>query len=130
MNLILSLFIWRKLKIKQPHETFLSKIEGYSLVGFESSNKNPKFRGLGEQVFDRFQRLFTLNEHQMVSAKYVLWNWRQNSSWLVLKTQQPETVWPWISKNNKKVKHGRSLYLKIEPFSLSSSLWSKNSVQR
>ena len=29
---------------------FLSKIEWNSLVGFESSNKNLKFRGLGKQI--------------------------------------------------------------------------------
>ena len=34
----------------------------------------------------------------------------------MFKTQQPETVWLWISKYNK---HGRSLYLKVETLSLS-----------
>ena len=72
-----------------------------------------------------FERLFTLSGHQMVSEKYFLWNMKQNSSLLVFKTQQPETVWLWISMYKKIVKHGRSIYLKVEPLSSSSCLRSK-----
>ena len=50
---------------------FLSKIKWYSLVGFESSNENPKFRCLGEQILFFFQRLLTLNGHQMVPEKFL-----------------------------------------------------------
>ena len=101
---------------------FLSKIKWNSLVGFESSNKNLKFRCLGEQILFFFQRLLTLNGHQMVPEKYFSRNLKQNSSLLVFKTQQPETVWLWISKYNKIVKHGRSLFLKVESLSSNSSL--------
>ena len=72
-----------------------------------------------------FERLLTLNGQQMVPEKYFSWNMKQNSSLLVFKTQQPESVWLWISKYNKIVKHGRSLYLKVEPLSSSSCLWSE-----
>ena len=58
-----------------------------------------------------FQRLLTLKGHQMVPDKYFLWNMKQNSSLLVFKTQQPETVWLWISMYNKIVKPGQLLYL-------------------
>ena len=92
-----------------------------SLVGFESSNKSLKFRCLGEQI------LFVFNVClPSVGTKwfqrYFSRNLKQNSSLVVFKTQQQETVWLWISKYNKIVKHGRSLYLKAEPLSSNSSL--------
>ena len=40
----------------------------------------------------------------------------------VQNSKKPETVWLWISKYNKIVKHGRSLYLNVEPLSSNSSL--------
>ena len=70
------------------------------------------------------KRLLILNGHQIVSEKYFSRNLKQNSFLLVFKTEQPETIWLWISKYNK---HGRSLYLKVEKLSL--SLRSEKSIQ-
>ena len=124
LNLIWLLFIWRKSKIYQPHETFFSKIRWNRLDGLESSNKNLTSRCSLLNETCLFSTSACTHWAPKCSRENFSRNLKQNSSLSVLKTQQPETVWLWISKYSN---HGQSLYVKLEPLSLIS--WSKNSIQ-